>query len=139
MMQVISEALNTQREIQLNHIHWKLGDNPNSTEVEGKDASLTRTGNVALPASPTGLYEIGFIDGEISNFNGDYPAALDSVNRLVEALKQNKEVEQVIVLQQPVNTSSLVNLQGSTFDQDTRQSAAAVFKIKVILKTGATT
>ena len=38
------------------------------------------------------------------------------------------------VLQQPVNVSSLTNLQGSTLDAQARQIPAASFKLKVVLK-----
>jgi hypothetical protein len=132
MMQVVSTALDSQREIQLSRLRWKLAEDANSRD---DDSSATApTGDSGVPPSPTGLYEIGFVDGEISNFTGDYRAAIDSMNRLVESLKQNPAVEHVVVLQQPVNTSSLASLQGSTLDQQAQQLPAARFKLKVILK-----
>ena len=46
-----------------------------------------------------------------------------------------RSVEQVTVLQEPVNVSSLANLQGTTTDeQDTTERTPAIFKLKVILK-----
>ncbi len=133
MMQVVSAELDAQPEIILNRMRWKLTDEPNARDDEEKDAAPNST--MASPSgSPNGFYEIGYIDGEIGNFNGDYRAALESVNRLVTRLKQNKSVDQVAILQQPVNTSSLVNLQGSTLDEQTQQLPAAQFKIKLILK-----
>jgi hypothetical protein len=132
MMQVVSTALDSQREIQLSRLRWKLAEDANTRD---DDSSATApTGDSGVPSSPTGLYEIGFVDGEISNFTGDYRAAIDSMNRLVESLKQNPAVEHVVVLQQPVNTSSLASLQGSTLDQQAQQLPAARFKLKVILK-----
>jgi hypothetical protein len=137
MMQVVSEALDTQREIELKRMHWKLTEDANAKDDEGTGNAAADVGNTPPPPSPTGLYEIGFIDGEISNFTGDYRSALDSVNHLVEALKKNAAVEQISILQQPVNTSSLASLQGSTLDQQAQQLPAAIFKLKVILKAAA--
>lgn len=134
MMQVVSEALNSQSEIQLRQVRWKLTEDANAKDDEGKGSATADAGSTPPAPSPTGLYEIGFIDGEISNFTGDYRAALDSVNRLVEAIKKNPAVEQISILQQPVNTSSLASLQGSTLDQQAQQLPAALFKLKIILK-----
>lgn len=131
LMQVVSEALDMQQEIRLNRLRWKFTEDAIAKDDEDKDAKTNAT---AMPASPNGLYEIGFIDGEIGNFTGDYRAALDSVNALAERIKQNKSVEQVVILQQPVNISSLANLQGSTLDQQAQQLPPALFKIKIILK-----
>lgn len=135
LMQVVSKALDSRREIQLTRLRWKLTENANAKDDDSKGGATAEAGG-SLPPSPTGLYEIGFIDGEISNFTGDYRAAIDSMDRLAAALKQNQMVEQVTILQQPVNTSSLANLQGSTLDQQARQLPAARFKLKIILKPG---
>lgn len=134
LMEVVSEAISAQPEIQLNRLRWKFTEDANAKDGEGKELSAPGNGVPPPPPSPSGLYEIGFADGEISNFTGDYRVALESVSRLAEKLKQNKSVEQVVVLQQPVNTSSQASLQGSTLDQQTQQLPAAQFKLKVILR-----
>jgi len=43
-------------------------------------------------------------------------------------------VEQVVVLQEPVNVSSLANLKGSTLDENTSERTPAEFKLKIVLK-----
>ncbi len=134
VMQVLSEALDNQREIQPTRLRWKLTEDANAKDDDSKGNTPADAGSTPPPPSPTGLYELGFIDGEISNFTGDYRAAIDSVNKLVETLKQNKAVERVDILQQPVNTSSLASLQGSTLDQQAQQLPAAQFKLKILLK-----
>jgi hypothetical protein len=53
---------------------------------------------------------------------------------LVSELKSNPQVAMVEVLQEPVNVSSFVSLQGSTTDEQTIQTQPALFKLKVILK-----
>jgi hypothetical protein len=135
LMQVVSAALDIQQEIQLDRLRWNFTEDVNAKDDDEKGIKTNVNVNATpVPASPNGLYEIGFIDGEISNFTGDYRAALESVHALSEQLKQNKAVEQVVILQQPVNTSSLANLQGSTLDQQAQQLPPALFKIKIILK-----
>ncbi|MCX7626865.1 MAG: hypothetical protein N2Z69_00385 [Methylophilaceae bacterium] len=135
LMQVTSAVLDAQREIRINRLRWHYGTDP-----QAMDESSSNPANVPLPSlppqSPSGLYEIGFIDGEINDFKGDYRAALESVNRLAENLRRNPQVEQVVILQQPVNTSSLVKLQGTTLDQQAQQMPAAHFKLRLVLKSG---
>jgi hypothetical protein len=43
-------------------------------------------------------------------------------------------VDHVLILQEPVNVSSLANLQGSTTDENTAERAPAIFKLMVALK-----
>ena len=83
---------------------------------------------------PTKLMQIGFVNAEIKGFTGDYRAALASVSRLVTQLRSNPLVEQVMILQEPVNVSSLANLQGSTTDEGTAERTPAIFKLKIVLK-----
>jgi hypothetical protein len=94
-------------------------------------AAYTQPGFVPDPKL---LYEVGFINGEIKNFTGDYREALESVNRLSDRLKADSAVAQVIILQSPVNVSSYSSLQGSTADERTAQLPAALFKLRVTLK-----
>ncbi len=136
MMQVLSTVLDIQYDIRLTRLHWMLTENAAVRDDAGKGNMEKGNGDDPPPPSPNGLYEIGFIDGEISNFTGDYRAALESVNQLVENLRKNAEVQKVTMLQLPFNTSSLANLQGSTLEQRSQQMPTAVFRIKIILKSG---
>ena len=43
-------------------------------------------------------------------------------------------IEQVTILQAPVNVSSFTSLQGSTAEERTAQQTPALFKLKIILK-----
>lgn len=141
MLQTISQALEVAPEIQINRLRWVL-----TNDIEQKDDEQTPTGNTlpqpssanaaqpAFVAEPGALYELGFINGEIKGFNGDYRTALETVNHLVERLKADHSVAAVSLLQSPVNVSSYTSLQGSTTDERTAQRAVALFKLKVILK-----
>lgn len=136
-MQILGEAVAASPEIEVNRLNWLL-----SNDEDPKDSDTTAIGAssekkapaVAFVPDKNYLYEVAFLNGEIRRFTGNYRAALESVNRLVERLRANQQVAQVVVLQTPVNVSSYSNLQGSTTDERTAQSTPALFKLRVILK-----
>lgn len=137
-MQILGDAVAASPEIEINRLNWIL-----SNDEDPKDADNAALGGMntdkrlaAMPFVPDKnfLYEVAFLNGEIRRFTGNYRAALESVNRLVERLRANEQVAQVTVLQTPVNVSSYSNLQGSTTDERTAQSTPALFKLRVILK-----
>ncbi len=136
-MQVLSAACEDSPEIALNRMRWVLS---NLTDIKDEDGGQVVVANsnaqpVTAPAGdPTKLIQIGFVNAEIKGFTGDYRAALASVSRLVTRLRENALVDQVVVLQEPVNVSSLANLQGSTTDEGTTERTPAIFKLKVVLK-----
>ncbi|HLD08574.1 MAG TPA: hypothetical protein VJB68_00840, partial [Methylophilaceae bacterium] len=141
MMQTLSKAIEPTPEIQINRLHWVLtneadpkdDDKTHSVAPEPKQAAAATTQPNFVP-DPKLLYEVGFVNGEIKNFTGDYRKALESVNHLSERLKADSAVAQVIILQGPVNVSSYTSLQGSTADERTAQLPAALFKLRVTLK-----
>ena len=138
VMQVVSAALEQSPEVQLDRLRWAL-----SSDLRMKDEdkllpivnpqTMDAT-NAPLSMDANTLRELGFINAEISNFTGDYRAALNSVNKFVANLKADRYVESVEVIQAPVNVSSYVGLQGSTTDEQSTQRQPAIFKLKVILK-----
>jgi hypothetical protein len=137
MMQVLSKALDATPDIQIDRLHWLQ---TNDVDLKDDDKTLVRVptdksgqASVFVP-DPTVLYEVGFINGQIKMFNGDYRAALESVNHLAELLKTDSNVENVEILQAPVNVSSFSALQGSTNDEKASLQLAALFKLRLILK-----
>jgi hypothetical protein len=136
MMQVISAVLEQVPEVQLNRLHWALTNDMNSKD-DDKLISLPASNaptNAAFTADATKLYELAYVTAEISGFTGDYRSALNSAHKFVEKLKLDQNVAAVEILQEPVNVSSFVNLQGSTTDEQAAQTQPALFKLKVILK-----
>ncbi|HZV62069.1 MAG TPA: hypothetical protein VFF75_06615 [Methylophilaceae bacterium] len=139
IMRVMSQAIENSPEIQINRLRWVR-----SNDIELKDTDQATVATPIPQASaqvqagfvpdPTALYQVAFVNGEIRGFTGDYRAALSSVTQLVERLRANPEVEQVQILQEPVNVSSLTSLQGSTAEERTSQQTPALFKLKIILK-----
>lgn len=148
MMQVVSAALEKSTQdkseqqgldnIQINRLRWVMA-NDISFKDDDKQANQTPTKtaesvNTAIPTDPTKLNELVFINAEISDFNGDYRGALNTVNRFASNLRADINIAAVEVLQEPVNMSSYVDLQGSTIDEQSSQKQPALFKLKVILK-----
>ncbi len=142
VMLVVSAALEQSPEIKLDRLRWVLTNDINIKDEDKLMAlpapspanGLQANANPALITDPTKLNEMGFVNAEISNFNGDYRGALNSVHRFVATLKTDNRVAAVEVLQEPVNVSSYVDLQGSTADEQSTQKQPALFKLKVILK-----
>lgn len=142
LMLILSAACEASPEIALNRMRWLLSNQADAKDEDGTQIAVN--GQPAAPVGgvvtdPTKLMQIGFVNAEIRGFTGDYRAALASVSRMVERLRANPLVEQVSILQEPVNVSSLANLQGSTTDEGaenggSRERTPAIFKLKIILK-----
>lgn len=135
MMQVVSQALEQVPEIQLDRLRWALTSDM-SIKDDDKLISLPTTNvqtSTTFSPDSTKLYELAYVTAEISDFKGDYRSALERVHKFVEKLKANPNVAAVEVLQEPVNVSSFVNLQGTTTDEQATQTQPALFKLKVIL------
>ncbi|MGQ0443386.1 MAG: hypothetical protein ACT4OH_08120 [Methylophilaceae bacterium] len=135
LMQVLSAACEQSPEIMLNRVRWVQ---TNLIDIKDEDTTqLATTASNVQPVpvnDPSKLRQIGFINAEIKGFSGDYRAALASVSRLAGILRADTLVEQVVILQEPVNVSSLANLQGSTKDEGNTERTPAIFKLKVVLK-----
>lgn len=139
LMQVISTALEKLPQIQLGRLRWALTNDPNIKDDDKLITVTTTKIEGSQPALPTGfdttkLNEVGFITAELLGFTGDYRGALENVRLFEAALKADNRVAYLEVLQEPVNVSSFVDLQGSTTDEQSTQKQPAIFKIKLILK-----
>lgn len=132
LMQVVSAALAETPEVAVNRIRWVQSDQLDMTDERGSYQSSQA--NVQAVAGDLKLSQIGFINAEIRRFKGDYRAALASASQFASQLRADPLVAQVQILQEPVNVSSLANLQGSTRDENTAQRTPAIFKLKVVMK-----
>jgi len=127
LMGIVSRALDANPAIVLKTLGWKYG--PTDIGTEGKIASP------AASTTPGGSrHQSGLIEGEVRPFRGDYRAAIESINRFVAALTQQPEVEQVKVVQLPLNVGSDLTLSGNTVSDAAQQTGKAEFKLLVILK-----
>ncbi len=127
--------------VQLNRLRWMFSEDINVKDddklmpLPQSSATPSQVNNSApISAQPGALHEIGFVTAEIIGFNGDYRAAINTVNRYVTNLQSDQRVAAVEVLQEPVNVSSYVDLKGSTADEQSMLKQSAHFKLKVILK-----
>jgi hypothetical protein len=137
MMQVISNAMVKAPEIQVNRLFWVQSNDVDLKDNDATNALPQVQENKALglpKLSNAELHEIVFLNGEIKHFNGDYRAALNTVNQLAERLKKDSAVAYVEILQAPVNVSSYSKLEGSTTDEVEAKQTSALFKLKVIFK-----
>ncbi len=138
-MQILSAACETAPEINLNRMRWLLSTTPDVVdEAANSIMPANQPYNQSPTADPTKLVQVGFVNAEIKGFTGDYRAALNTVSQFVNTLKSNPTVETVTILQEPVNVSSLANLQGSTTDETATERPPAIFKLKIVLKPQAT-
>jgi hypothetical protein len=139
LMQVLSVALEDSPEISLSRIRWVQTSDKEVKDEDGIAKAEQSQGGQAVASTgldPTKLIQIGFVNAEIKSFNGDYRAALSTVNKFATRLRENLAVQEVKVLQEPVNVSSFANLQGSTTDETaTTERPPAIFKLEIILKT----
>lgn len=136
LMAILSESLEIVPEIGLSRLYWTQTPNLEQQDIEQMvEPSQLNTNSVTpLGVSAGTLRQVAFLNAELLNFGGDYRAALTSVNRFVAKLKQHPQIEQVVVLQEPVNVSSYASLQGSTRDESTSERLPAVFKLKIVVK-----
>jgi hypothetical protein len=139
IMQVVSAALEKSPDVQLNRLRWLLTNDINIKDDDKSiainvPAATSQQPSPSIATDPSKLNELGFVTAEIAGFKGDYRGALNSVNRFVATLRADNKVAAVEVLQEPVNVSSFVDLQGSTTDEQSTQNEPALFKLKVILK-----
>lgn len=134
LMSILSSTLDSAPHIQINRLHYVLttdltvADEPQIHEAQDSGASIKN--------NPQPLREIAFIDGEITEFAGDYRMATRQVIQWVQTLQQTATIDKVELLQAPVNLASEQILQGSTQIKP-QLPGQAKFKLKVILKLSA--
>ena len=67
------------------------------------------------------------------DFRGDFRRAIAAINALAERLRKDPAVENVRVVQLPLNVSPTLALTGNTTENPT-QSGSADFKLVVVLR-----
>lgn len=135
VMEAISRGLENSPELELNRLHLLRSEDIDIKDNEvSNNAAPQTTQQQTASQSQGALYQIAFINGEIRGFSGNYRAALASVNRFAEKLRTDPTIQQVNVVQEPVNLSSFSNLSGSTVDEQDARLQAAAFKIKIVFK-----
>ena len=137
LMVVVSEALDRSPGIKMNRLYWSLGEN---SDIQDSGDRVRPEGS--KPPSPppfpesrnNRLYEIGFVEGEIGNIPDDNNPASERITRMAELLRQNKVVEEVVIVRQPVNSGVIAGLHGNALDDQAQPIPATKFKLKILLK-----
>ena len=135
-LQIVSRAIDASPEIFLQEISWSYGtERPDAagTLVSG---SGSRTAKPAGPSNSEGLRQSGSVSGEVRPFQGDFRAAIASINRVAERLARDPVVAEVKVIKLPLNVNPELALSGNTRDA-ADQSGAAEFKLLLTLKPNA--
>lgn len=126
-MGAVSRALEASPEIALNQLRWKFGpDSPDAADAP----------EAARRAAAASWRETGDAEGEIRPFRGDYRAAMASIGRFAEALKNDQAMAEVTLTEMPLNIHSASGMSGNTLDAGGAEAVRARFKIKMVLKEG---
>lgn len=112
-MHILSRAIEPSPEIFLQEMTWTYG---------------TDDGNAA-----GALKQAGYVVGEIRPFQGDYRAAIETINGVATRLARDPAVAEVRVVKYPLNVNPGLALSGNTRDTS-EQSGVADFKITLTLK-----
>ncbi|MPZ45079.1 MAG: hypothetical protein GEV05_17120 [Betaproteobacteria bacterium] len=129
-MLVVSRALEQFPTFQLKSFGWRyaLRDFDSETGTRRPDEPP------APPGAPAAAKrkQSAFIEAEIQPFGGDYRAALDTISRFAETLRQDPAVAQVNVVALPLNVSPSMALSGSTSESVNRPTSAP-FRVHLVL------
>ena len=112
-MHILSRAIEPSPEIFLQEMTWIYGTNDGNAAGAPKQA--------------------GYVVGEIRPFQGDYRAAIETINGVARRLARDPAVAEVRVVKYPLNVNPGLALSGNTRDTP-EQSGVADFKITLSLK-----
>jgi len=137
VMAMVSRALEASPTVFVSELGWKYGTTDVSVErsPSGNAASVPPP---SVPAPGSGASaavrrQSALIDGEIRPFNGDFRAAITTINDFAARLGKDSRVESVRVVKLPLNVNPNQPLSGNTLDSP-YQNTTADFKVVVVLK-----
>lgn len=132
--QVISRALEPSPEITVVELNWqhRSGDIDTGGTAAAPPPAARAVTAAGLPAGMP-RRQSGLIAGQVRDFRGDFRWAIDSINALAERLRSDPAVDNVRIVQLPLNVSSTLALSGNTSDNPA-QAGAAEFKMVVVLR-----
>jgi len=130
-LEVVMRALESSPDITLTELGWQYR--------KGEFETGTVAAGAANPAPASGApggdlrKQSGLITGQVQDFRGDFRKAIASINMLAEHLRKDPAVEDVRVVQLPLDVSPKIALTGSTTDVPS-QANTAEFKLVIVLK-----
>lgn len=132
MFKVISEGMDKFPQIKLDSMNWAASSNPNMKIDDNSTTSnqgVLGVSNIETVDTGFDYYQIASIKGHISPFDGNYRAALDTINQFAESLRSLESVHNVSIVTLPLDISSDASLQGAS---DSNPSVAN-FSIRIVL------
>lgn len=115
-MDVVSRALRSHPEIQLNRLQWQAG-------------RIDQTGNDTRVSPKPG----GTLDAVLNPFSGDYRAALTQIESFAAALQADPRVSSASITHLPLNLDPSAALHGTTQDRSSA-AGASEFSIHLLLR-----
>ena len=125
---IVARAVESTPEVFLQEINWTY-----STEAVNVEAAPSSAPGGAPPSPGSALKQSGYLTGEIRPFQGDYRAAIDTVNAIATRLSKDPAIAEVRVIKHPLNVNSGLSLSGNTREA-AEHSGVADFKILLVLK-----
>lgn len=126
LLRLVSGALNTMPDIKLDALSWEARADPDAAK---RRKASKKKGDVPAPAYA--YYHIAEVSGHVEPFYGDYRGAIEIIDGLAAELEANASVEEVTVIQYPLDIRSEASVTGSTTAGSER--VAAEFKIKMVV------
>jgi hypothetical protein len=127
---IIGQALSPSPAIAITELNWQYGTS--EFDPGSATAGSPRPPQMA-PGSAAVRRQSGLLAGQVRDFKGDYRQAIDSINALADRLRSDPGVENVRVVQLPLNVSPALALSGNTADNRS-QTGSAEFKLVLVLK-----
>lgn len=131
LLQVVGRALAPSPEIVLTELGWQY--RPGEFDAGGTAGAAPRQTPPPGGPAPALRRHSGLLAGQVRDFRGDFRQAILSINTLAERLRGDPAVENVRVVQLPLNVSPGLALSGNTSDAPA-QGGSADFRIVVTLK-----
>lgn len=125
---VVSSALDSQSEIALRRLTWRLGDPIGDGDAQRSGAPRNTPGQ-ALAARVESIA----IDAEINGFSGDLRAAIASIEGFAQRLRADARVQSVVIARLPLNLNPGSSLSGNTQER-TEQGGGSTFRLLVQLR-----
>lgn len=118
VLKIISSGMDRFPEIQLEEIVMAPSADPNTkiagTVSPGPDQGVVGVSNIEIADTGYSYYQIADFKGNISNFDGNYRAAIEMINRFADTLRATTSVHDVSIVTLPIDVSSDASLRGTS-------------------------
>jgi hypothetical protein len=126
-MAAISEAFEASPDIVLREFGWTHSP----VEIQKGRTGPAAPVSTQASAPPSGRKQSAYVQGEIRTFQGDYRAAIASIDALAHRLRRNPQVAEVRAIKLPLDVSSRATLSGNTLDSG-REIATTEFELLIV-------